>query len=52
MVKVDETTVRWEFDVPYFLFEEIMAGDTSMGGGQAVRQSNKLTFGADAPATT
>ena len=28
MVKVDEITVRLEFDVPYFLFEEIMAGDT------------------------
>ena len=50
MVKVDETTVRWEFDVPYFLFEEIMAGDTAMGGGQAVRQAAKVSFGAYAPA--
>ncbi len=49
MVKVDETTVRWEFDVPYFLFEDIMAGDTAMGGGQAVRQANKVSFGAYAP---
>ena len=49
MVKVDETTVRWEFDVPYFLFEEIMAGDTAMGGGQAVRQAGKVSFGAYAP---
>jgi peptide/nickel transport system substrate-binding protein len=49
MVKVDETTVRWEFDVPYFLFEEIMAGDTAMGGGQAVRQAAKVSFGAYAP---
>jgi peptide/nickel transport system substrate-binding protein len=47
MVKVDETTVRWEFDVPYFLFEEIMAGDTAMG--QAVRQAAKVSFGAYAP---
>ncbi len=50
MVKVDETTVRWEFDVPYFLFEDIMAGDTAMGGGQAVRQAGKISFGAYAPA--
>ena len=50
MVKVDETTVRWEFDVPYYLFEEVMAGDTAMGGGQAVRQANKVSFGAYAPA--
>jgi peptide/nickel transport system substrate-binding protein len=50
MVKADETTVRWEFDVPYFLFEDIMAGDTAMGGGQAVRQAAKVSFGAYAPA--
>ncbi len=49
MVAVDETTVRWEWEVPYFLFEEIMAGDTAMGGGQAVRQSAKLSFGGYAP---
>ena len=49
MVKVDETTVRWEWDVPYFLFEDIMAGDTAMGGGQAVRQAAKVSFGAYAP---
>jgi peptide/nickel transport system substrate-binding protein len=49
MVKVDETTVRWEWDVPYYLFEEIMAGDTAMGGGQAVRQAAKVSFGAYAP---
>ena len=41
--------MRWEFDVPYFLFEEIMAGDTAMGGGQAVRQASKANFGAYAP---
>ncbi len=50
MVKVDETTVRWDFDVAYYLFEDIMAGDTAMGGGQAVRQSAKVSFGAYAPA--
>lgn len=50
IVKVDETTVRWEFDVPYYLFEELMAGDTAVGGGQAVRQAAKVSFGSYAPA--
>ncbi|HEY6430588.1 MAG TPA: ABC transporter substrate-binding protein [Acetobacteraceae bacterium] len=49
IVKVDETTVRFEFDVPYYLFEEMMAGDTQIGGGQSVRQSQKLSFGAYSP---
>jgi peptide/nickel transport system substrate-binding protein len=49
MVKVDETTVRWDWEVPYYLFEDIMAGDTAMGGGQAVRQAGKLSFGAYSP---
>jgi len=44
------TTVRFEFDVPFFLFEELMSGDTLIGGGQAVRQSNKRSHGAYAPA--
>ena len=50
MVKVDETTVRYEFDVPYYLIEDVMAGDTSLGGGQAVRQAAKVSFGSYAPA--
>ena len=50
VVKVDETTVRFEFDVPYPLFEDMMAGDTLIGGGQSVRQSQKFTFGAYSPA--
>ncbi|MDB5404739.1 MAG: Twin-arginine translocation pathway signal [Rhodopila sp.] len=49
IVKVDETTVRFEFDVPYFLFEEMMAGDTNIGGGQSVRQSQKFSYGAYSP---
>lgn len=49
IVKVDDTTVRFEFDVPYYLFEEMMAGDTQIGGGQSVRQSGKLSFGAYSP---
>ena len=41
IVKVDETTVRFEFDVPYFLFEDMMAGDTAdrrRPGGAAVAE--------------
>lgn len=50
IVKVDDFTVNFEFDVPFYLFEELMAGDTLIGGGQAVRQSNKRSHGAYAPA--
>src|ERR1700722_19175514 len=32
-----------------FWFEDIMAGDTAMGGGQAVRQAGKVSFGAYSP---
>ena len=40
MVKVDETTVAVRSStMPYFLFEDIMAGDTLIGGGQSVRQA-------------
>jgi len=49
IVKVDDYTVRFEFDVPFYLFEELMAGDTLIGGGQAVRQSDKRSHGAYAP---
>ena len=49
VVKVDETTVRFEFDVPYPLFQEMMAGDTLIGGGQSVRQAQKFSYGAYSP---
>ena len=49
VVKVDDFTVNFVFDVPYFLFEDMMAGDTLIGGGQSVRQSQKFTFGAYSP---
>ena len=42
VVKVDETTVEFEFDDPYFLFFDLLAGDTLIGGGQSVRQSAGL----------
>ena len=50
IVKVDDYTVNFEFDVPFYLFEELMMGDTLIGGGQAVRQSDKRSYGAYAPA--
>jgi peptide/nickel transport system substrate-binding protein len=50
IVKVDDYTVNFEFDVPYYLFEELMTGDTLIGGGQAVRQSEKRNDGGYAPA--
>ena len=49
VVKIDDTTVQFQFDVPYYLFEDMMAGDTLIGGGQSVRQSQKFTFGAYSP---
>jgi peptide/nickel transport system substrate-binding protein len=50
VVKVDATTVEFRFDVPYFLFMDMLAGDTLIGGGQSVRQSQGATFGAYSPA--
>ncbi|MEM7022673.1 MAG: ABC transporter substrate-binding protein, partial [Pseudomonadota bacterium] len=49
IVKVDDYTVNFEFDVPFYLFEELMMGDTLIGGGQAVRQSGKRSYGGYAP---
>ncbi len=39
MVKVDDTTIEYRFEEPNFLFVDILAGSTLMGGGQATRQS-------------
>jgi peptide/nickel transport system substrate-binding protein len=50
LVKIDETTVQFQFDNPYFLFPDMLAGDTLIGGGQAVRQSGGNTYAAYAPA--
>ena len=49
LVKVDETTVQFVFEDPYFLFYDMLAGDTLIGGGQSVRQSQGFTFGAYSP---
>jgi len=50
LVKIDETTVQFQFDNPNYLFPSLLAGDTLIGGGQAVRQSNGNTYAAYAPA--
>ena len=50
LVKIDETTVQFQFDNPYFLFPDMLAGDTLIGGGQAVRQSAGNSYAAYAPA--
>ncbi len=33
MVKLDDHTVRFEFENPYYLFPSMIAGDTLIGGG-------------------
>ena len=50
VVKIDETTVAFEFDAPHFLFPRLLAADTAVGGGQSRMQSDGLAFGLYAPA--
>ncbi|UFN48112.1 ABC transporter substrate-binding protein [Roseomonas sp. OT10] len=50
VVKIDETTVQFQFDVPYYLLLDILAGDTLLGGGQSVRQAQTFSYGAYSPA--
>jgi len=50
IVKVDETTVRFEFDEPYYLFLNLLAGDTQIGGGQSRLQSDGRMLGLYSPA--
>ena len=49
VVKVDETTVAFEFDEPYFLFIRLLAGDTLVGGGPSRHQSDGFAYGSYAP---
>ena len=48
--KRDELTVVFEFPEPYYLFVDILAGSTTMGGGQATQQFGGRTMGAYMPA--
>ncbi len=50
MVKRDDYTVAFEFPEPYFLFVEMLAGDTMIGGGQATQNTRALFMGGYAPA--
>ena len=47
--KRDDYTVVFEFSDPYYLFVDILAGSTSMGGGQATQQYGGRTMGAYMP---
>jgi peptide/nickel transport system substrate-binding protein len=46
----DEYTVVFEFPEPNYLFVEILAGPTAMGGGQASQAHSGRTMGAYMPA--
>jgi peptide/nickel transport system substrate-binding protein len=49
VLKLDETTVEFRFEDPYYVFSELLAGDTPIGGGQSHFQAQTFTFGAYAP---
>jgi peptide/nickel transport system substrate-binding protein len=48
--KRDDYTVVFEFPEPNYLFVDILAGSTAMGGGQATQQHFGRTMGAYMPA--
>jgi peptide/nickel transport system substrate-binding protein len=48
--KLDDTTVIFEFQDPNFLFVDILAGSTAIGGGQATQSMDKRSMGAYMPA--
>ncbi|MBV9538395.1 MAG: hypothetical protein JOY70_05635, partial [Acidisphaera sp.] len=50
VVKVDDTTVAFEFDEPNYLFLRLMAGDTLVGGGPSRTQADGFAYGLFAPA--
>lgn len=47
MVKIDESTVQFQFPEPYPLFEEVLSGSTAMGAGLSTRGDTLM--GAYAP---
>jgi peptide/nickel transport system substrate-binding protein len=49
LTKRDEYTVMFEFPEPNYLFVDILAGSTAMGGGQATQQHFGRTMGAYMP---
>ncbi len=46
----DDYTVVFEFPEPFYLFVDILAGDTLIGGGQATQMGRTAFMGAYAPA--
>ena len=50
LTKRDDYTVMFEFPEPNYLFVDILAGSTAMGGGQATQQHFGRTMGAYMPA--
>jgi len=48
--KRDDYTVVYEFPEPYYLFVDILAGDTLIGGGQATQMARSSFMGGYAPA--
>ncbi len=50
IVKVDATTVQFVFENPYYLFPDMLAGDTLIGGGQSAAASFGKSYGAYMPA--
>ncbi|GGC61741.1 peptide ABC transporter substrate-binding protein [Siccirubricoccus deserti] len=49
VVKIDDVTVAFEFDEPYYLFPYLLAGDTLVGGGQTRQQSDGRAYSVYAP---
>lgn len=49
MVKLDDSTIAFDFDAPYFLFANLLAGDTLVGGGQTRQQSDGRCYALYAP---
>jgi peptide/nickel transport system substrate-binding protein len=50
IVKIDTATVEFQFETPYFLFIEMLAGDTLIGGGMSVGMYQNRSYGCYAPA--
>ena len=48
--KVDDSTVAFEFHDPNYLFVDILAGSTAIGGGQATQAMGGRSMGAYMPA--
>lgn len=49
MVKIDDLTIEFQFENPYWLFELVLAGDMLPGRGQATGQFASYYYGGYAP---